>query len=442
MAALKFKEIGNARYKEGKYADAIEAYGSAIDEDPTNCTYYSNRAAAYLMLKKYDEALNDCKKISELDPSFTKAYTRASKCYSQRGMIVEAKAVLNDRLKEDESNEEILKELEVLKQVENDLYLAQEHLNKDDYDRASYYVERVQSHCTDSSHVLRMRADLLIGRKKFEDAASICWALLAKNRLDPDLLFLRGKALMYSGSTDQAMKHLEEALRVDPDHSRAKQLRKSFKEMEKLKNSGNDFFKEGKCNEAIKLYTEAMELDPKNTNYNSTLLCNRAAAKMRQRKFKEALEDCNEALQLNETYVKAVTRKAECLLQMEEYEDAVREWEKATNMDSESREYKAKLREAKLELKKSKRKNYYKILEVTKEADESEIKRAYKKMALKFHPDKWNNATDEEKEDAEKQFKEIGEAYSVLTDPQKRRRYDAGQVCNGVVTTPGLTPIA
>jgi len=43
MAALKFKELGNAKYKEGKYEDAVEAYGQAIEDDPTVAAYYTNR---------------------------------------------------------------------------------------------------------------------------------------------------------------------------------------------------------------------------------------------------------------------------------------------------------------------------------------------------------------------------------------------------------------
>jgi DnaJ family protein C protein 7 len=82
------------------------------------------------------------------------------------------------------------------------------------------------------------------------------------------------------------------------------------------------------------------------------------------------------------------------------------------------------LREAKLELKKQSRKDYYKILGVTKDASDAEIKKAYRKLALQYHPDK--NQDTEKKDQVEAKFKEIGEAYQCLSDPQKRRRYDSG----------------
>uniref|UniRef100_A0A672IB63 Zgc:122979 n=1 Tax=Salarias fasciatus TaxID=181472 RepID=A0A672IB63_SALFA len=63
-------------------------------------------------------------------------------------------------------------------------------------------------------------------------------------------------------------------------------------------------------------------------------------------------------------------------------------------------------------------KDFYKVLGVSPESNEDEIKKAYRKMALKFHPDKNSDA------DAEDKFKEIAEAYEILTDPKKRSIYD------------------
>jgi molecular chaperone DnaJ len=69
-------------------------------------------------------------------------------------------------------------------------------------------------------------------------------------------------------------------------------------------------------------------------------------------------------------------------------------------------------------------KNYYEVLGVSKDCSENDIKKAFKKQSLKWHPDRWATGTDEEKKIAEDKFKEINEANSILSDPQKRKNYD------------------
>lgn len=64
------------------------------------------------------------------------------------------------------------------------------------------------------------------------------------------------------------------------------------------------------------------------------------------------------------------------------------------------------------------KKDYYEVLGVQKNASEEEIKRAFRKLAKQYHPDVNKEA------DAEAKFKEIGEAYAILSDPEKRRQYD------------------
>ena len=65
------------------------------------------------------------------------------------------------------------------------------------------------------------------------------------------------------------------------------------------------------------------------------------------------------------------------------------------------------------------KRDYYEVLEVTKTATVEEIKKAYRKKAIQYHPDK--NPGDKE---AEEKFKEAAEAYDVLSNPEKRSRYD------------------
>ena len=70
------------------------------------------------------------------------------------------------------------------------------------------------------------------------------------------------------------------------------------------------------------------------------------------------------------------------------------------------------------------KRDYYEVLGLAKGASVDEIKSAYRKLALKWHPDKWVSGTEAEKKTAEEKFKEASEAYSVLSDPDKKAKYD------------------
>lgn len=122
--------------------------------------------------------------------------------------------------------------------------------------------------------------------------------------------------------------------------------------------------------------------------------------------MREALTDCNSAIELDETYLKAYLRRAKINMDLESFDDAVKDYEKIVKLDKNRGkeqevcviskilirrnlfhlEYKKLLQEAKLALKKSQRKDYYKILGVDRNANDDEIKKAYKKRALVHHP--------------------------------------------------------
>ncbi|KAL7541965.1 hypothetical protein ACHAXR_011408 [Thalassiosira sp. AJA248-18] len=81
------------------------------------------------------------------------------------------------------------------------------------------------------------------------------------------------------------------------------------------------------------------------------------------------------------------------------------------------------------------KKNHYEVLEISKDAELIDIKKAYRRLALKHHPDRNNGSADS----AEK-FKSIGQAYTILSDPTSRRNYDAALKCPSMSATAAESP--
>ncbi len=70
------------------------------------------------------------------------------------------------------------------------------------------------------------------------------------------------------------------------------------------------------------------------------------------------------------------------------------------------------------------KRDFYEVLGINRGASDDEIKKAYRKLAMKFHPDRVSSLPDNEKKQSEEKFKEIQEAYAVLSDPQKKQMYE------------------
>ena len=106
------------------------------------------------------------------------------------------------------------------------------------------------------------------------------------------------------------------------------------------------------------------------------------------KRLEDSIKDCSSALDLDPKYLKALLRRAKSHLDLEQFEEAVHDYEAAHRMDRSNCQVRQNLHQAKVRLKQSKRKDYYKILGVERGANDDEIKKAYKKRALATHPGK------------------------------------------------------
>jgi len=108
---------------------------------------------------------------------------------------------------------------------------------------------------------------------------------------------------------------------------------------------------------------------------------------MKLEKHDQALKDLDKAIEFNERYPQAFHKRGEVNLKLNEFDNAIRDFQSAQELDPGKFNMKEKIQETKIAAKRAKKKDYYKILGVQQSATEDEIKKSYRKLALKWHPD-------------------------------------------------------
>ncbi|KAH7444163.1 hypothetical protein KP509_02G067800 [Ceratopteris richardii] len=194
-----------------------------------------------------------------------------------------------------------------------------------------------------------------------------------------------------------------------------------------------DLAERGKFRAAVEEYNSALAVDPDHIAFNVNLHLGLCKVLVKLGRAKDALSSCSSALEINEELVDALIKRGEAKILLEEWESAVEDLKIAVNKDHQNHEARELLMKAEKGVKMSKRKDWYKVLGIAKTASAADIKRAYKKLALQWHPDK----NVDNKEEAEAKFREIAEAYEVLGDEDKRARYDRGEDLEEQTMGPG-----
>mmetsp|Transcript_29956 Transcript_29956/g.41404 ORF Transcript_29956/g.41404 Transcript_29956/m.41404 type:complete len:491 (+) Transcript_29956:85-1557(+) len=420
------KEEGNGHYQRKEYAEAISCYTDAIILSGENdASLFGNRAAAYMMTEDFNAALDDCKRALELDPTFVKGHMRAAKCYTNMGHFHKARESIAQGLKFDPRNKSLKGENARLVRIEKVLVDAKGLVDE------KKYVEALQSLANSDLQgcafpaLLNIQGRCLLGMGQHDKALSTSSNVLRMDSQNVGAMEVRGLALLHTGNSSSAQQHFQQALRLDPDNQVCREYLRKIKKIDTLKKSGNEAFSAKQWGKAEQFYSEAISLDSPDNSMNKTLYSNRAAAKSSQGRYKEALFDCNRALKIDPSYLRCLLRRADIHTKLEMFEEAVQDYSSAKEMEPNSRETERLLREAKFELKKSKRKDYYRILEVPRQFTSAQLKKSYHKAALKWHPDKHDG--EDAKAYAESKFKDVNEAYSVLSDPKKKSVYDSGK---------------
>lgn len=427
--AAQFKNEGNQHFKNKDYHKAIESYTKAISLNSIDPSYYANRAACYLALKKYNSCIDDCNETLNIDPKFSKAWRRKGRAYFYLGDLKESKLCFEEAIKLDPNDSSLKDELRETENLLDMVERVEGRFSRKEFSDANNLIMQALQLCPDAPTLKIKQIEALAKAGESKQAIKKAQEFQSTLGTNPDFLYVYGLALAYDGQTEAAKKIWRESLKFDPDNKVCLHAQKMIKHQEELKQKGNDAMKANDYKGAIKAYTEAIEQDPDNRNVVSVLYANRALAQIKLKNHKQALSDLNKSIELNEKYAKAYSRRGDVKMELEDPEGARQDYQHAHTLDP-SLGIREKLRDADKEAKKAAKKDYYKILDIPKTANDDEIKKAYRKLALKWHPDK-NQGSEEEKKTAEAKFKDINEAYSVLSDQKKRQMYDSGADMEG-----------
>lgn len=380
---------------------------------------------------KFQAALADCLSASRMDPSNDKVLHRLARIYTSLGRPEDALSVYA-RMPNASATD-----TGAARKAKHSIEMAEKQINTPDGDgkMALWNIDQAKqtlgygTPMPRSWQVLRAKASLKVGSANaLGEVQGIAQTLMRDNPMDAEAMTLAGRAFYLkdekgSGKTDyqRAEECFKKALAFDPDMSEARDCLRLMRKLERAKNEANDLYKKAKWQEAVNAYTESLAIDPSNKITNAKILGNRALARAKIEQFDEAQADCDAALKLDPTYTKVKKTRAKLKGEAGDWEQAVKDLKQLAEENQGDAEIARELRNAELELKKSKRKDWYKILGVSKDASDKEIERAYKKKAAVLHPDKTQG--DKVKEE---QFKDCLEAKETLLDPQKRQIYDSG----------------
>ena len=162
-----------------------------------------------------------------------------------------------------------------------------------------------------SSHreINLIRAECMLGSGKTEDAYNLSNQLMrsATGGSDLELLQLRGKILCHMGDIENAVNHLKQAMRADPDNLACRSFYKSAKGIDDTKKSGDEAYRSGNYSLAIQSWSEAINLSASAKEsygtgykiYMAKLYCNRAQAKSKQDDLDGAISDCSQSIRCN-----------------------------------------------------------------------------------------------------------------------------------------------
>ncbi|OQR99868.1 hypothetical protein THRCLA_06354 [Thraustotheca clavata] len=484
---IQSKREGGLAYQHKDYRGAIDHYSAGLLSlaneprfDYAVCEHakmLANRAAAWMMLKKIREALQDAEAAMVLDPTYIRAHLRCARCHLLLGDYKQSRSIfvgLYEILKQENHTGIYLSQTnDGIKDGQSFLSAVNEAkwcMTVSDHTNALRHTTTALVYAPYSRELHLQKMKLFLALKQYTTAISHMKAELKVHysivAMGIDIGLLYAQSYHYLDETDNAENVLEELEIAAPTSRDVLRVKQLWQDMKQAKAMGNECFGYGNYERAVLFYSAGLGLDAQHDAYNAVLYCNRAAALMHMDKHIEALADCKDALKRNPNYHRALLRQARCNVALKQYDKAIADFDayiavvESTVSKKELHGIKVEregaMRLSSAEKAKAKQNNHrsrhqryssdwedyyfrstynnnsrcrkkvvpthpkthYEILQVPSNASVEEIKKSYRKLALKHHPDKAKDLNDASL------FKDMTAAYAVLSDPPAKAKYD------------------
>ncbi|KXZ54266.1 hypothetical protein GPECTOR_5g355 [Gonium pectorale] len=443
-------EQGDFRSAERWYTEAIEALEQQLPLPreklkqlfPTLQTeiavLYSNRSGARLMTSKPQSALDDALKAMELDSKFMRAASRAATCHCRLGDFAAAHRIIDsamDRCSASSSHyQDMLKKMNEVVDLASRARAATAAAvaavasgARDKLQEAADQLSALRDQVAYCDVIAASRAVLALRLGSPREALTLVAPhpeVPLAQRAAPWRLWLTVQARYYRGDMQAGTANGNGAGADDASSEKATsspggsaaaaayatsahvtvpppevlgELAESIQQQLKLKEEGNVAIKAGRHSEATEHYTRALALGCPPA-YAAVLHANRAAAYTGQGLLAEAVADCGRARALDPSYYKASVRLASLMMELRRPENAVGLLDPLLKLNAQAdgagpaldelAAIKDRLSEARTAAKWMKTPQHYKMLGLTSACSEEDVRKAYRRLALKHHPDK------------------------------------------------------
>ena len=417
-------EMGKRMLAAGQLTEALSHYHSAIDGDRNNYMNYFRRATVLLALGRSKTALPDLDTVIKMRPDFLKARSQRGNILMKQGNLDLAAEDYEEVIRQSRDDSEAHQNNNLISDLKKNLEIATDMFDNGEYSEVIPMLTGHIESCPWDVNARRMRATAY---EYTGDAFKAIQDLKPVTKLTNDDTegHLKISELYYVlGDGEESLKEIRECLKLDQDHKACHKHYKRVKKLVRFLTDAQKYMDANEFQDALMKLKAAYKFENSNQRFVVSMKEKMCKCYVQVQEAEEAIKTCTETVEMEPSNSNAYCDRAEAYLLQDKLDEALADYQTAKEKNNDHRRAKEGIERVNKLIKQASKRDYYKILGVSRSASKPQIMKAFRKLAMKWHPDKYQG---EDRKMAEKKFIDLGAAKEVLTDPEKRAKYDQGE---------------